>query len=76
MCIRDRPEAVQNGNISILQPIDANCGYMIEQNGRSDFLWIVDYLSYPLEMNSLSFSPEKGQCDVTQLIKMCIRDRK
>ncbi|MFR1236367.1 MAG: gliding motility-associated C-terminal domain-containing protein [Barnesiella sp.] len=62
------PEAVQNGNISILQPIDANCGYMIEQNGRSDFLWIVDYLSYPLEMNSLSFSPEKGQCDVTQLI--------
>lgn len=35
--------AIQNGNISTLNISEADCGYIIEQNGESYYLWIIDY---------------------------------
>lgn len=60
--------AIQNGNISTLNISEADCGYIIEQNGESYYLWIIDYSQSPLILNAVSTSNEEGQCDMTTLM--------
>ena len=48
--------AIQNGNISTLNISEADCGYIIEQNGESYYLWIIDYSQSPLILNAVSTS--------------------
>ena len=60
--------AVQNGYLSTLTLTEADCGYIIEQNGRSYYLWIIDYSQAPLVLNGASVSNDSGQCELTTLL--------
>ena len=60
--------AVQNGYLSTLTLTEADCGYVIEQNGRSYYLWIIDYSQAPLVLNGASVSNDSGQCELTTLL--------
>lgn len=60
--------AVQNGFLSTLNLTEADCGYAIEQNGRSYYLWVIDYSQAPLVLNGASTSNDSGQCELTTLL--------
>ena len=60
--------AVQNGSRSTLSITEADCGYIAEQNGRSYYMWIIDYSQAPLILNGVSVSNDPGQCELTTLL--------
>lgn len=60
--------AVQSGSLSTLNLTEADCGYAIEQNGRSYYLWVIDYSQAPLVLNGASVSNDSGQCELTTLM--------
>lgn len=59
--------ATQNGFLSTLSLTEGDCGYVIEQNGRSYYLWVIDYSQAPLVLNGASVSSDAGQCEQTTL---------
>ena len=57
----------------ILRPISGSASMaiatnIIEQNGESYYLWIIDYSQSPLILKAVSTSNEEGQCDMTTLM--------
>ncbi len=54
--------ATQTGATSTLPLTIADCGYVAEQNGRSHYLWVIDYSKAPLALNEIIVTDEPGQC--------------
>ncbi len=61
-------EATQVGSTSTLPLATADCGYVVEQNGRSYYLWVIDYSKSPLILNDIIVSNDSGQCQETTLL--------
>lgn len=55
-----------DGNLSIMDNISGNTGYIIEENESRHYFWIVNYLPYRLELKSLNAS-ENSDCESTVL---------
>lgn len=51
----------------ILTSPEGNMGYIVEEGDRRYYYWIVEYLPYKFEINSVASSPEVD-CDATILI--------
>lgn len=45
---------------------DDDMGYVIEENGRSRYYWIINYARHTLDLESITLSPEQD-CDRTHL---------
>lgn len=59
----------QTGNTFVINNPQPGYGYFIEQGGRSsDFIWILDYAQYPLEMKGLAVDGEVSDCERVRLI--------
>lgn len=48
-----------SGSESILSSLNGDTGYIVEADGVSTYFWVVDYSDYPLELNSITPSPEQ-----------------
>ncbi len=60
--------ATQVGSVSTLPLTTADCGYVVEQNGKSYYLWVIDYSQSPLILNGITPSNDSGQCLETTLL--------
>ncbi len=60
--------ATQSGFTSTLPITEADCGYVAEQNGRSYYVWVIDYSQSPLVLNGITPSMDEGQCSETTLL--------
>ena len=49
-----------------LKNASGNTGYIIEENDKRYYYWLVDYLPYRLKLTSVGLAPEQ-ECDVTLL---------
>ena len=47
-----------NDRISVMPNVDANRGYIIEEGTHRTYLWVVDYSTYRLHLNSATVDPE------------------
>jgi len=45
-----------------LTEIEPDCGYAITDNGRTTYIWIVDYSRHPFDISSINFNAEQD-CD-------------
>lgn len=62
------PVAVdRNGDVTSLTLQASDCGYAIEENGRSTYFWIVDYARAPFEPLSLEVDTQESDCMMTAL---------
>lgn len=55
-----------DGNYIYIDVITPNSGYIIEENGKSKYIWIIDYSDYIFDVQSLYLS-EDNSCDATVL---------
>lgn len=51
-------EVSQSGDISTLQSLQGDMGYIIEDGNDRHFYWVVDYSAHRLRLGSLAISPE------------------
>lgn len=51
-------EVSQSGDISTLQSLQGDMGYIIEDGNDRHFYWVVDYSAHRLHLGSLAISPE------------------
>lgn len=51
-------EVSQSGDISTLQSLRGDMGYIIEDGNDRHFYWVVDYSAHRLRLGSLAISPE------------------
>lgn len=56
----------KNGNVTTLNSVIGNCGYIIEEGTTRTYLWVVNYKDYYLELSGISFA-ETQDCGTTQL---------
>lgn len=57
---------VNEGKDAVIKNCEGNLGYIIEDSGKRYYYWVVDYLPYKFEINSVSES-EEVDCDATLL---------
>lgn len=57
---------VRDGARLTLPCTDDDMGYVIEENGRSRYYWIINYARHTLDLESVTLSPEQD-CDRTHL---------
>lgn len=55
-----------DGNVAIIRNPSGDCGYLIEDNGRTNGIWLVDYSKHPLQLTSLVAAAEQD-CSSTTL---------
>ncbi len=48
-----------NGALSTLSQIEPNTGYIIEENDKRTYLWVVDYSDYRLSLSEIEPAPEQ-----------------
>lgn len=54
-----------NGNVTTLQQVIPNTGYMIEEGTQRTFVWVVNYADYRLDMRSIVAEPASDCGTVT-----------
>lgn len=56
--------ATQTAHYSTLPLTQSECGYVAVQNGTPYYVWIIDYIKYPLILSSVSVAEDAPACDV------------
>lgn len=56
--------ATQTAHYSTLPLAQSECGYVAVQNGTPYYVWIIDYIKYPLILSSVSVAEDAPACDV------------
>lgn len=60
------PGIQRNGNVTTMPQVEANRGYIIEEGTNRTYVWVVDYSSYRLQLNSAYVDPE-SDCGTTTI---------
>jgi len=58
----------------LLDKVEGNMGYIIEENSERTYIWVVDYASFPLALHSLE-AAEEQECGTTALTLQGHADR-
>lgn len=62
-------EVDHNGNVTTLNPVRANRGYIItEGDSQTTYLWVIDYSKCRLHLNSASVDQENSDCGTALLL--------
>ncbi len=58
--------STQTAHYSIIPLTQSECGYVVVQDNKPYYVWIIDYIKHPLILSSISL-PEENGCDVVTL---------
>lgn len=63
---------MQTGNSTLLSDVEGNCGYFVKQNDRNNYIWIVDYLSYELDLYKLEVDTTQAESDRCEQVRLLV----
>lgn len=62
-------DVTTSGKVTTMSPVEANCGYIIEEGTDRTYIWVADYQSYHLHLNSITIDTEVDCGSVTLYVE-------
>ncbi len=59
--------SIQNNYTSTIELTNTECGYVVQQDGKAYYIYVIDYIKHPLVLNDVSVQDGNAMCDIVTL---------